>query len=355
MALRDLSEVPYLPILSLRPAEMRALEELPSQTKDRLLPIVHLRPWVGSHFLENALARMKDAYGDRPIVIAMGDVEIANNKPVHSELAHLRSQAGGFVNWCQFIRDNANFIPAIQYGALEAESVQIQYFHSLGRGLFVIVDRAAFVALPQIAQRIGQLAEAGQDVCFVLDFGHASSDHLQVALQVIAYIATVRHYAPYSYIAFSASSFPDSFVGRVSQQIYERRLFEQVILQPDISRIIFSDRGSACAERINGGGGQPAPRIDYPLPLDWNFYRSDLVGFPGYMQQADLLVRSAGVWNPNLRVWGTQMIERTAAGDTSAIGGAQKATAARINLHLQRQTYFHDEENIENTDEDWNG
>jgi hypothetical protein len=49
------------------------------------------------------------------------------------------------------------------------------------------------------------------------------------------------------------------------------------------------------------------------------------------------------------------MIERTAAGDTSAIGSPQKATAARINLHLQRQTFYDSPAAAEDTDEDWSG
>ncbi|EFH12968.1 hypothetical protein HMPREF0731_0811 [Pseudoroseomonas cervicalis ATCC 49957] len=85
------------------------------------------------------------------------------------------------------------------------------------------------------------------------------------------------------------------------------------------------------------------------------FYRSDdLVGFAGYQQQAINLMRTP-IWEPGFRVWGTQMIERTAAGDTSAISGAQKATAARINLHLQRQTFYSAPEMAGDTDEDWEG
>jgi hypothetical protein len=141
-------------------------------------------------------------------------------------------------------------------------------------------------------------------------------------------------------------------VGVSDQPIYERRLFDTLL---DTDRLIYSDRGSARVERQTGGGGQPAPRIDYPLFDLWDFYRSDdLVGFPGYQQQA-INVMTGGNWNPALRVWGTQMIERTAAGDMSAIGSPQKATAARINLHLQLQAFYGAPDAAEDTDEDWSG
>lgn len=353
--MRALEQLTYLPILALKPAEMRALEELPNRTKDLLLPLVPLRPWVGAHHLHNALKRLSDAYGDRPIVVALGDPELPNDRPVHGELAHLRIEDAGFANWCDFVRQHANFIPAVQFGAVAEEEAQIACLHALDRGLFVIVERTAFPVLPQVAQRVGRLAGNGRSVCFVLDFGVAARDHLQVAQYATNLARTVREHAPEAFVALSASSFPDQFVDRVTQPIYERRLYDEVARQPGIERLIYSDRGSARVERINGGGGQPAPRIDYPLPADWNFYRSDLTGFAGYREQANRLIRLDDVWSPALRVWGTQMIERTAAGDTSAISGPQKSTAARINIHLQRQTFYLDPAAAEDTDEDWDG
>ena len=357
VALRNWDEVLYLPILSLRPAEMRALEELPNLTKERLLPIVHLRPWVGSHRLENALGRIESAYGDRPVVIAMGEAEPPNERPVHSQLASLRSYAGGFDEWCGFFEGNENYIPAIQFSpSVVDEESQIKRLHELGRGLVVIIEKFAFSAISIIARRVAERSQGGVDVCFILDFGIAGRDHLEVAARAAAYIDTIRGFAPESFVALSASSFPDSFVGLPDQPIYERRLFDSL---PHRDRLIYSDRGSARIERQSGGGGLPAPRIDYPLLSEWKFYRSDdgTTGFDGYQEQAQSLLATAplGIWDPDLRVWGTQMIERPAAGDTSAIGSPQKATAARINLHLQRQAFHDSPDEAGDTDEDWLG
>jgi hypothetical protein len=47
------------------------------------------------------------------------------------------------------------------------------------------------------------------------------------------------------------------------------------------------------------------------------------------------------------------MIERTIAGDRSAISSPQKSTAARINLHLQVQAFFNDPGLAEETEDDW--
>lgn len=355
--LRDWSDVVYLPLLSLRPAEMRALEELPNLTKDRLLPVVHLRPWVGSHRLENATARIAEAYGNRPVVIAMGEREQPNERPVHAELQSLRDHKRGFDQWCTFFDKNANYIPAIQYSPNTTdEEEQIARLYELSRGLVVIIEKPAFPAIEIIARRVGERTGGGNGVCFIVDFGIASRDHLQVAMIASGYIDMIRRHAPASFVALSASSFPDTFVGMSDQPIYERRLFDSL---PAKHRMIYSDRGSARVERQTGGGGLPAPRIDYPLTADWKFYRCDdgTTGFNGYKKQAVQLIKTErdGIWNPRLRVWGTQMIERTAAGDTSAIGSPQKATAARINLHLQRQAFYANPDQAEDTDEEWSG
>ena len=349
-------DVPYLPILSLRPAEMRALEELPNLTKDRLLPVIHLRPWVTSHRLESAIARIADAYGNRRVVIAMGEREQTSERPVYGQLEALREPAYGFRQWCEFFEANQNYIPAMQFSPeVPHEEAQIARLFGMDRGLVVIVVREAFPFMSVIARRVGERSAGGQGVCFVIDFGIATRDFLQVASVAAGYIDTIRGFAPAAHIALSASSFPDSFVGVSDQPIYERRLFDTL---PNRERLIYSDRGSARIERQTGGGGQPAPRIDYPLSDLWDFYRSDdLVGFEGYRQQAIRLMGTEAndIWNPALRVWGTQMIERTAAGDTSAIGSPNKATAARINLHLQLQTFYGAPGAAENTDEDWSG
>lgn len=72
----------------------------------------------------------------------------------------------------------------------------------------------------------------------------------------------------------------------------------------------------------------------------------------GYIAQASLLIAS-DVWDADLRVWGTQMIERTALGDRDAITSPARSTAARINIHLHRQIFFDDPAQGYDTDEEW--
>ena len=59
------------------------------------------------------------------------------------------------------------------------------------------------------------------------------------------------------------------------QDIYERQLFNGVRHSVGGDQLVYSDRGSARAERQTGGGGPVYPRIDYSLPENWQFYRSE--------------------------------------------------------------------------------
>jgi hypothetical protein len=353
--LREWESVPYFPIVGMRPAEMRALEELPSLTKDVLLPMIPLRPWVGAHRLQSVIDRIDQSYGSRPVVVSVGDKEPQKEREVYAELERLRDPANGFSNWREFIRSNENYIPVVQLGinAIE-EPEQIAGLAGLGRGIVLHLERPAFGNLGQIAQIVAARVDQQSSVCFVIDFGAAGRDHLQVAAQAVRYIETIRAILPEAWICISASSFPSSFSNLPEQEIYERRLFNEVFGQIDGVRLIYGDRGSARAEQLSGGSGVIPARIDYPLFDVWHFYRSEDTGFAGYVEQANHLILS-DIWNEDLRVWGTQMIERTARGDHSAIDTPAKSTAARINLHLQLQSYYNRQGDVEDTEEDWEG
>lgn len=348
--------VPYLPVLSLRPAEMQALGELPDATKDRLLPIIHLRAWMTAHMLESGLNRVKEAYGERPVVVAVSEPEVVEKlRPVHLELDQLRLPDDGYRNWCQFIEATPNYIPAMQLRDLANFGNQLQRFYALGRGVVIIIERDALPGLVAIAQAVAQITHAGLDVCFVLDLGMGWRDPLGQAVFVQHWCEQVWAACPLSTVSISASSFPADFVGRTDQDIYERILFNEVKAQVGDRPLVYSDRGSARFERQRGGGGLPAPRIDYPLAASWRFFRSEKIGFDGYHEQAENLKDLSGLFDPLLRIWGTQMIERTAAGDSAAIKTPARSTAVRINLHLHRQTFFGDPVGLYDTEDDWDG
>lgn len=335
---------------------MIALQELPSADKDLLLPYFQLRPWVGARRLQSALDRLHDAYGDRPCFLGISEPEgIEIPREVHRELDELRNPENGFDAWCSFLEqeENARFIPTLLLTRLAEFDAQAQRLFALGRGLFVHIERSAFPAIRQIVARTAAATEGGRDVVFMLDFGRQTHTLLLQEAATAGYIREIQELAPQAFVAVSASSFPELFTSIQRQNIYERRLFDDLRRQ-GIQRLIYSDRGSARAERQTGGGGAPAPRVDYPARTEWLFFRSD--GEEGrrsaYATQAQAVIDS-GVFDARMRVWGVQMIERTAVEDGEAIVSPARSTAARINIHLHQQLFYDNPGGLYDTDEDW--
>ncbi|NMT92702.1 protein beta, partial [Vibrio alginolyticus] len=72
-----------------------------------------------------------------------------------------------------------------------------------------------------------------------------------------------------------------------------------------------------------------------------------------YKEAATEIVKS-NYWNPNLRVWGVQMIEKTVElRDKYCITSANRATAVRINIHLYQQLHYLCDFDALDTEEDW--
>lgn len=355
MGYRPWNEIAYLPILCMRPGEMRALQELPEQTKNVLLPLVPLRPWATANYLNSSIERISQSYGGRPVIVSLSEREGERDRPVFRELERLRSPRAGFANWCDLIEEHHDeYIPVAQLGIdPQQEADQIRRLYAIGNGLVIWLEEGAFGTLGAVANLIAEPTDGGDDVCVVLDYGTARSDHLEKAARTVALINVMRVRLPGATIAISASSFPANFVGVPDQEIFERRLFNTVTGQIGPEGLIYSDRGSARAEPLGGGGGAEIPaRIDYPMSDEWRFFRAPSAGFNNYVRQAEAVMTS-DIWDGGLRIWGTQMIERTARRDESAIANPQRATAARINLHLHRQTFYGRPSAAAQTEDDW--
>jgi hypothetical protein len=197
--------------------------------------------------------------------------------------------------------------------------------------------------------------DLGNKVTFVLDYGKQGAGFHALELHIKSLINIIETYCSNASVAISASSFPDGFTSITTQKIYERISFEAISKSVQ-GPLIYSDRGSARAEKQQGGGGLPAPRIDYPKKNEWFFFRQSLpsgTAFDGYQTQALAALRSSA-WDKGLKLWGCQMIERTAGGDSqTGISSPNRSTAVRINLHLHRQMYYSDEASFFATDEEW--
>lgn len=361
----------YAPVLSLSPAEMNAIQELPQKDKKLILPIIPIRGWVGSQHLENSEQRVRKAIGDNPWIADIDSEFLENKKgyngeyprPVFQEIEALLSPENGYLKWYQYIKSYKNVIPTLQLDDLHQLTNQIKLLDSLNRGILVRLKANHITNnYPQkIASEFAKLRI--NNVMFLFDFGQINGTEIQYSDNIATQVLNVNSIIPKIPIAISSSSFPNGFANYYNgeNQIHERLLFNKVKKLCKGINLIYSDRGSARAEKISGGGGIPAPRIDYPLKNDWRFIRKTL-DFPESQSKEDRLrlysqiakeIIASNYWEKDLHLWGTQVIELTAKQEKMAIDSPMRATAVRINIHLFNQLHYNTEPSEYDTDEDW--
>jgi hypothetical protein len=358
----DIQNATYIPILAVRPAEMNALGELPERDKDLILPAIQIRPWVGSHSFDNTVQKITDVFGDERPVIAnidadydCADLAIDGEREAITFFRSLKSPANGYENWCEFIEQNETFIPCLQIGDSTQFDAQLQRMAILQRGI-VIHFVSPVQTLTDAQLRALQNTSDNNTILFILDCGEIGyrQDLNVMVAQWIDFANRAATSIPDCRIAFSSTSFPHDFTNIApSMDIKERQLYGVALATAQTQgwHLVYSDRGSARVHRPRGGGGVPYPRIDYPTNNQWFFFRSE--DQDGDYQPVALATIESDTWNPDLRIWGTQMIERTSQGDEFAITSPVRATAVRINIHLHQQLFHDQPENLLNTDDEW--
>ena len=357
--LRELATVNYCPILALRPAEMNAVNELPSHIKTEVFPVFLLQPWLSSKELINSIEKIETAYPERPYMLDINyNYHNKGDRPAYQQLLTLQNSAGGYRNWCEFVAAQANVVPVIQIRDLGQLESQLKFFVELDRGIVFRFSTSLFSSVWQVLSLVatfrkpdGSPLVSPADVCVIFDHEKVTRDVLSLVTLTKGYIADCHGIMPTANYVVSASSFPDQFEGLSKQDIFERTYYNLLSEALPYVRLIYSDRGSARAEALNGGGGLPIPRIDYPKREEWRFYRQKYEDHvdkdvaksrknAAYKAIANYLIKDSSVWDAELRIWGTQMIEATAAGEDFCIDSAAKATAVRINLHLHNQNAY---------------
>jgi len=335
----------YIPILGVRPAEMRAIEELVPNAKGAMLPYIVLQPWLAANELASAVARVNAAVGIRTIIADISEpMPIGGRRrPVHDAFDLLRNSADGYQHYVEFVAENENFIPAVQLSDLTQIDRQIVQLAELDRDVAVRLHEPMLQYAGNIAARFEEVIPSDR-IHFILDFEKQNRDILVKSAISLQTIRNIRNALPDCSVSVSASTFPESFVGLDHQDIFERRFHAVVSEALQAENIIYCDRGSARAEALGGGGGSPAPRIDLANISRWHFFRVDDAAdkIEGFRRAANNAME-ANCWK-DLEIWGTEYIKRTGDDDeTDIIDTATKCTAARINIHLHTQATDGDE------------
>lgn len=342
----------YLPILITRPEEMNALEQLSPKTKNFLTPVLLLQPWQNSLTFEVIIKRVEKAIGKKKRWIAnlnhhFNDYDSMTD--AKREFLALTSSDNGYNNWVEFLSEHPNLIPCLQLHDLSQFQKQLNRLARLKRGLVLHLTRENFFATLS-KDNLAHLKSATKHnkLLILLDFEtiRPSDDLTLLSATFINKIREVSE-TPEFIFSVSATSFPDSFGTVIKQDIKERELYN-IFRRSINAQLIYSDHGSARVKSQGGGSGIIYARIDLPTYSDWKFFRSPLTD-RNYREMAKMAVNSKD-WDPDLKIWGTRLIEDTANDRPDFISSPVRATAARINIHMHRQVFFGDEVGLRDTE-----
>jgi hypothetical protein len=332
----------YVPLLHARLAEMRALRELPTATKNLMLPIIRVRPWLNSKKLAKVFDVVADAFGDRAFGLDLDSSKFVDDseKPAQQEFSELFNQNDGYSAYYACVEGAANRIPVMRVvgGVTHHLQRQIDHVERLDRGAFYRMD----VANPGDYMLFAETCvERGiENVVFVIDCGWRT-DVLVRAANCVPIVNALAGVSDEFEVVVAGSSFPDSFSGigaRANFPISERVLFQNVRQNTNFGRLYYGDWGStrppaAPVPMTN------VPRIDIARRSDWVAWRSE--DGESYEEIAERVV-SDPAWTSDSGLWGDYMIASTAEGLEPAIRAPAMAAAVRVNLHLNTQARFNE-------------
>lgn len=337
----------YVPTLAVRASEMNGLEFLPGATKDRMTPCFLLAPWANSNRLERTITRIERAFPHRPYFLDIDRyyqfTNLEDSVP-QQELHRLMDPEGCYQNWVEFVGEHERILPCVQTRDQSEAEIrnQIEAFQLQGRAycMRIVLDR-----LPNnIDEIVGAFAAAGAaDFAIILEGGW-TTDPLSLAPWFAGLIggslAPIDAAVP---VVLSCTSIPKMFTRFSAEQptgvpFTNRQLVEQVGRNSNRARVIYGDWGSTRPREPGGFANRPLDRVDYPTENAWYFARNKEDDWD--FRDAALAIVSSPEWDGGLGIWGEEMIQNTTINEELGIDTPQKNVAARVNIHLHRQSFY---------------
>ena len=317
---------------------MRGLKEVPAVVKNRLFPVVRLRPWLTASSFDRAIEVTREAVGDGTFGFDLDDTKFDPNsdRAAVKLFTKLFSPVNGYQEYYEFLVDKPDLVPVFR--DLTSDNTQglsqIYQASLLDRGLFVRVDLSnpgSFLDIARLCVRSEM-----KNVVFIFDCGWRR-DPLPFAAICVGFVKSLLEISDEFEIVITSSSFPADFTdqgNRFSVRISERDFYNLVRSQINIGKIFYGDWGSTRSPRLESQVMRSRPRIDLARHDSWMFWRSD--GVENYQMLAKRAVMDH-LWQPSPSSWGKYLINCTALGVEPCIRSAVMAAAARINTHLIEQ------------------
>jgi hypothetical protein len=319
---------------------MRALRELPTQTKNLIFPVIKIRPWLNSKQLQKVFEVISDSFGQRAFGLDLDETKFdpQSDKPARQQFARLFDAQGGFEAYYQCVSEAANRIPVVRRGTGVTPQMQLQLSHvqELERGVVFRIGIASPGDYLDFAQACLDLGL--ENVVFVVDCGWRI-DVLGQAAACTGIVANIVGLSDEFEIVVAGSSFPDAFANvgaRSSFPVNERTLFQSVRQNINQGNLFYGDWGST-RPPTDPVPMTNVPRIDVARRGEWIAWRSE--DGESYEAIAERVVGDPA-WTGETGLWGDYMIASTAAGLDPAIRAPAMAAAVRVNLHMNAQAHF---------------
>lgn len=344
----------YSPTLYTRSAEIKALQNLPAATKDRIFPILLGRPWPNARELSRAWEKINEAFGGRPYALDLDPYKYQSGgrHQAAADFDELFDPANGHEKYYSALEEIDRAIPTIQIrnGQIADLGQQLDHAQRLDRGLLLRikngqVDQPAIIA--------DQVLSQSADCIVAIDCGW-SANLIAQEMWASDIVGAISRDRPETEIIVTGSSFPNSFVNngpRASINLIERLLYDNLVRQHNAARLTYGDWGST-RPPSDPVPMRNIPRIDLPTTGSWICFRRDKNYDPNetYGEIAQRVVADQD-WPHGLNIWGTYTISNTANGLLGAIRSPSAATAARVNMHIHRQAHFGSNVEISDVDE----
>lgn len=332
----------YVPLLHARLAEIRALEGLGSATKQRMFPVVRVRPWFNAGTIQRAYDVIESAVGEAFYGFDLDPtkLDLGSEKPAIQEFSRLFLPTHGYEKYYETVSEGQFRVPVFRSLAAQNPQISLELSHveQIGRGLIVRIPIAAPGAYIQIAQQC--LSRGINNTAFIFDCGWRQDVLQQVAITA-GLVNSLLDVSDDLEISVAASTFPDDFSKKglkFSKRITEREYFEEVRSLVNRGNLTYGDWGST-REPSDGGFARSVPRIDMADQFNWMFWRSD--GNETYQDVCRRVIQD-DLWDGNLDAWGKFLIQSTAVSDGTVIQSSVMAAAVRVNLHLIAQAHRND-------------
>jgi hypothetical protein len=332
-----LQGIQYVPLLYSKRAELRALKHLDKSTRDRIFPIIAVRPWPNAKEFSAIIPQLDNSLQARRHGLDLdrdkrGKVNI---EPASSQFEELFNPDDGFRAYYDFIAANPDRVPVLRDFEGRFVNIERQFDHidSLHRGVIIRLHRES---CDDVADVIKSDRLVPDDTLFVVDVGW-SLDVISQEMWSSNLIRLITSWDDSVEIACLSSSFPNSFTHieyKGAFSIDDRDLFNRLVRRHNSAHLIYGDWGSTRRSEEQGGGTH-YDRIDTAGGGEWvSFRQTD--DESGYQVIADRTVTDI-IW-PSLPIcWGRHAIECTAMNIPGRIVGTESAISSRINMHLTAQ------------------